>query len=141
MLGDSELVRDTNRRFYEALSKQNLLDMEQIWSHAPHVRCVHPGAAIIEGWDAIRESWRDMFTRAICLTVEAHEPRVTVLGPTAIVTCRERITRFTLEGSSVAAALATNVFEKRNGRWQLVHHHASAYDPPPPRSGGGGPLK
>ncbi len=134
MQGDTELVRATNQRFYKALSTQNLLDMEQIWSHAPHVRCVHPGAALLEGWDAIRESWRGIFTRSICLTVEPAEPQVTVCGPMAIVTCRERITQFTLDGSSVAAALATNVFEKRGGRWQLIHHHSSPL-------GADGPLR
>jgi uncharacterized protein (TIGR02246 family) len=127
MLGENEVVRAANKRFYDALSKQNLLDMEEIWSHAPHVRCVHPGWAMIEGWDAIRDSWRAIFTGAICLTVVPQEPRVTVLGPTAIVTCREQITSFTLDGSSTSAALATNVFEKRHGRWQLIHHHASPF--------------
>jgi len=125
MQGEAESVRAANQRFYEALSQQNLLDMEQIWSHAGHVRCVHPGAAMLEGWDTIRASWRDIFTRSICLTVTPQDPKVTVLGPTAIVTCREQIHSFTLDGSSSGAALATNVYFKRDGRWQLIHHHAS----------------
>jgi uncharacterized protein (TIGR02246 family) len=133
MHGESEVVRAANKRFYDALSKQNLLDLEEIWSHAPHVRCVHAGWALLEGWDAIRDSWRAIFTQAICLTVVPQEPRVIVLGPTAIVTCREQITAFTLDGSSTTAAQATNVFEKRAGRWQLIHHHASPIggEPPP----------
>lgn len=125
MLGDAETVRGVNRRFYEAVSKQNLLVMEEIWAHDPHVRCVHPGWRLLEGWDAIRDSWRTIFTSSICLTVVPEEPRVTVLGPTAIVTCREKISTVTLDGSTVSAAEATNVFERRDGRWHLIHHHAS----------------
>ena len=132
MHGDAESVSTANRRFYEALSQQNLLGMEQVWSHAPHVRCVHPGAAMLEGWDTIRDSWRAIFTRSICLTVTPQNPKVTVLGPTAIVTCREQINSFTLDGSTVVAAQATNVFEKRDGRWQLIHHHASPIGTEPP---------
>jgi ketosteroid isomerase-like protein len=125
MQPEVESVRSTNQRFYDALSSQNLLVMEAIWSHAPHVRCVHPGWNMLVGWEAIRDSWRSIFTQALCLTVEALDPQVTVLGPTAIVTCREKITSFTLEGSTMASAEAANIFEKRAGRWQLIHHHAS----------------
>ena|SRR2546426_12633643 len=132
MQGESERVRAVNQRFYEALSSQNLLIMEQIWSHSRYVRCVHPGWKMLQGWDAIRDSWRAIFTEAICLTVEAEDADVTILGPTAIVTCRERITTFNLDGSRFASAQATNIFEKNEGRWLLVHHHASPIAPPTP---------
>ncbi len=127
---ESDRVRALNQRFYDAVSRQNLLGMEQIWSHATHVRCVHPGWKVIEGWEAIRDSWRRIFQGALCLTVEPEDLHVTVLGPTAVVTCRERISSFTLEGSTMQAAQATNIYEKRAGRWELIHHHASAIKPP-----------
>lgn len=125
MLRESERVRATNERFYKALSSQNMLDMETLWSHGDHVRCVHLGGPLLEGWDAIRSSWRDIFTEALCMTVQAHDPQITVLGPAAVVTCREKITSITREGSVVIAAQATNVFEKKDGRWHMIHHHAS----------------
>jgi len=125
MQTDAEAVRAANSRFYRALSRQNLLELEEIWSHAAHVRCVHPGSALLRGWDTIRQSWRSMFTNAICLTVDAEDAHVSVHGPTAIVTCREWITSFSRTGASRTATLATNVFEKQHGRWQLIVHHAS----------------
>ncbi len=134
MQGDAESVQAMNQRFYEALSKKNMLAMEEIWSHEPHVRCVQPGWGLIEGWEAIRNSLRDLLTRSICLTVVPEQARVTVVGPTAIVTCRESISSFTLDGSTTGAAQATHVFEKRDGRWQLIHRHVSplaAEEPPP----------
>jgi ketosteroid isomerase-like protein len=127
---DADAVRAANARFYQARSGQNLLEMEGIWSHAPHVCCVHPNADVLTGWDRIRDSWREILSGALCLTVEPEGEMVTVVGPAAIVTCRERITAFTLDGSMVAARLATNVFQKRRGRWQLIVHHASPLDTP-----------
>ena len=126
MHGESERVRNQNKRFYEALSSQNILSMEKVWSRSGYVRCVHPGWDMLEGWPSIRDSWRTIFTNAICLTVEAETSEVEVHGPIAVVTCRERISSFTLDGSNVALALATNIFEKREGRWLLIHHHASS---------------
>ena len=99
--------------------------MEKVWSRSNYVRCVHPGWKMLEGWDSIRDSWRTIFTNAICLTVEPETSDVNVHGPIAVVTCRERISSFTLDGSNVTTALATNIFEKREGRWLLIHHHAS----------------
>jgi ketosteroid isomerase-like protein len=125
MHGEAERVRIQNKRFYEALSSQNILSMEKVWSRSSYVRCVHPGWNMLEGWESIRDSWRTIFTNAICLTVEPETSEVNVHGPIAVVTCRERISSFTLDGSSVTTALATNIFEKREGRWLLIHHHAS----------------
>jgi ketosteroid isomerase-like protein len=125
MRSDAEGVRAANQRFYEAVSRQSLVDLEQIWSHAAHVRCVHPGARLLEGWDAIRASWREIFGGAICLTAVPHDPQVALLGSIAIVVCREEITSITRSGSLQGMRLSTNVFERRDGRWQLIHYHAS----------------
>ena len=125
MRGETESVRAANQRFYEALSRQSLVDLEQIWSHAPHVRCVHAGERLFAGWEAIRQSWREIFGSSICRTVVPHDPQIALFGSTAIVVCREEITSITPSGSSQGVALSTNVFERRDGRWLLVHHHAS----------------
>jgi ketosteroid isomerase-like protein len=129
MNADADAVRDANTRFYRARSAQNLLEMEAVWSHAPHVCCVHPGETVLQGWDRIRDSWRTVLGGALCLTVEPEAEQVTIVGPAAIVTCRERITSFTLDGSMQAARQATNIFQKRRGRWSLIVHHASPLEP------------
>lgn len=41
----------------------------------------------------------------------------------AVVTCREMI----YAGESTGRLTATNVFEKQNGRWVIVHHHGAAW--------------
>jgi len=131
MQSEVDAVSAVNARFYRALCTQNLLEMEEIWSHGVHVRCVHLGSGLLRGWDAIRASWRLFFTRAICLTVEPEDPHVSVLGLSAVVNCVEHITMFTHDGSVEIRAQATNVFEKHHGRWHLILHHASAIGPAP----------
>jgi SnoaL-like domain len=51
----AELI-EANARFYRAFESFDLGQMEQVWSHADHVRCIHPGWALLAGWDAVRES-------------------------------------------------------------------------------------
>jgi len=123
--GDIERVRVQNERFYDAVSHRNLLIMERLWAHADYVRCVHPGAPLLVGWDSVRESWRGLFERSIVMTARPKETKVTVIGPTALLTCREAASSFTLEGSTSYYSETTNVFEKRSGEWLLIHHHAS----------------
>jgi ketosteroid isomerase-like protein len=130
-----ERVRNQNDRFYEALSGQNLIRLEQLWSHSAYVRCVHPGWQMVTGWENIRESWRKLFTSKICLTVEPETAEVTLHGRIAVVTCRATMTSFTLDGSKMTTTLATNVFEKTRGRWQLILHHASPVTNSEPAAG------
>lgn len=125
MHSETERVRVVNQRFYEALSAQNLLRLEQLWAHSAQVRCSHPGETMLAGWATIRESWRALFTRSIAFTIEPLLAEVNIHGPIAVVTCQERISSFTLDGSRVATTLATNIFEKQRGRWLLIHRHAS----------------
>ena len=125
MNSEAERVRVANQRFYEALSTQNLLRLEQLWMHSPHVRCLHPGESMLSGWATIRESWRVLFTRSIAFSVEPQAAEVNVHGPIAIVTCQEKMSSFTLDGSSVSNLLATHIFLKQRGRWLLIHRHAS----------------
>jgi len=125
MHGDVDRVRTQNERFYDAVSHRNLLSMESLWAHSEYVRCVHPGAPLLVGWNSVRESWRGLFERSIVMTARPKEIKVTVIGPTALVTCRESTSSFTLEGSTAYCSETTNVFEKVSGEWYLIHHHAS----------------
>ena len=138
MNSEAERVRGVNQRFYEALSTQNLLRLEQLWAHSPNVRCLHPGERMLSGWPTIRESWREMFARSIAFSIEPLIAEVHVHGPIAVVTCQEKISSFTLDGSRVANLLATHIFLKQRGRWLLIHRHASPVVSPDVGAGGAG---
>jgi len=125
MYGEIDRVRQQNDRFYEAVSRRNMISMEKLWAHANYVRCVHPGAPLLVGWTTVRESWRGLFERSIVLRSRPKETQVTVIGPTAVVTCHESTSAFTLKGAITNNSETTNIFEKVDGEWFLIHHHAS----------------
>lgn len=61
---------------------------------------------------------------------------VSQAGDMAWGTDETRITITRGQRSSVVTQWSTYVFERREGKWRLVHAHASV--PPPPRPTGGG---
>ena len=54
-------VEEANARFYRVFETLDLRQMEEIWAHGEHVRCVHPGWGLLTGWDAVRQSWEAIF--------------------------------------------------------------------------------
>ena len=118
-----------NKTLYAALQNLNLKEMDAVWLHEPWVRCVHPGWDILEGWEAVRESWQQMFDVTESMRITVRTQFIRVEGSTAWICCRESISSAAGGRSSSAQAQATNIFEKRSGEWYLVHHHASMLPP------------
>ena len=118
-----------NDRFYTALAQADLVAMADLWHHGPATECVHPGWDRLRGWPAIEESWTRIFQHQGPLPVKTSDPMVHWRGDMAWVTCYENITNQTGASLQISQMLATNVFERIEGRWQMVIHHAS---PTPP---------
>ena len=121
-----EKVLAANQRFYSALENLDFEAMEEIWLHEDWVGCVHPGWELLEGWDAVGESWRRIFENTQRMKVGVSDVRLRVEGDTAWVNCIEEVTSSYASGFSTASVQATNIFVRRDGDWRLVHHHASA---------------
>ena len=120
-------VAEANERFYAALESSDLGAMEEAWLHADWVKCVHPGWELIIGWDAICETWRRIFANSGGMRVSTKDVRIQISGAFAFVTCTENLAIF-LDSSSApvtASTIATNLFQRIDGAWLLVHHHAS----------------
>lgn len=120
-------VEALNRAFYRAFEQCDIERMEEIWAHGPHVRCVHPGWNILEGWPAVRQSWVLLFARASEMKLELDRVVVRAGTRVAWVTCVERIVTDSALGSLTDEILATNIFERADddSTWHLVQHHAS----------------
>ena len=118
-------VREANERFYRAFESLDLAEMDQVWAHGDHVACVHPGWSRLHGWEDVRRSWAAIFQSTTEMRFTITDVRVEVRGDLAWVHCTENILSDTRGGLSITAILATDVFERRAGRWLLVHHHAS----------------
>jgi uncharacterized protein (TIGR02246 family) len=125
MTPEQQGVAIANQAFYRALSERDVDAMIETWFPADWAECVHPGGAALLGWDAIRDSWRQVFEGPASVTVIPADVRVRIVGDVAWVSCVERIAA--AEGDQIHSALAqaTNLFVRHDDRWRLVLHHAS----------------
>jgi ketosteroid isomerase-like protein len=118
-------LREANARFYRALEQLDLPAMDALWAHAGWVRCVQPGWEILVGWEAVRQSWEQIFANTRWLRVTPTAVEAMVAGNTGLVVCSENITATTEGDVGVAVAQATHVFRKAGEEWRMIHHHAS----------------
>lgn len=121
---DTDAVRTANAAFYAAFEGRDLDAMSDIWSHADHVSCVHPGWPLLSGWASVSASWFALFDGPQRLQFILTDERIEVVGNLAWVTCNENL----IDGGGTQAVAATNLFERDRadgGRWRLVHHHGS----------------
>lgn len=120
-----ELVMRANDQFYRALSLADFAAMERLWVDSPEAVCVHPGAAPLQGWDAIRESWKSILANQGPLRVWASEAQVRLFGQTAEVMCFENIDSGRLPGAGIVQARARNIFRRVGQAWKMLEHHAA----------------
>jgi ketosteroid isomerase-like protein len=131
-------VRRANERFYRAFESLDIAQMSAIWVHAERAKCVHPGWDLLEGWEAICQSWEAIFANTEYMRFVITDVSVHVYGRVAWVTCVENLS--VMPGDlQVTRILATNVYERTDDDWRMVHHHASPVMRPTPEGEGLGP--
>jgi ketosteroid isomerase-like protein len=121
---ETERVLEANRKFYAALARRSVAEMEECWSHADDVACTHPGWHRLDGWDEVSRSWQAIFTNSRAWRVRSEGERALRDGELAVVFCIENLEAIGAQGDP-ARMQATNVFRKENDVWKIVHHHAS----------------
>ena len=124
-MSDEAEVVEANARFYRAFETLDIAEMDRVWAHGDHVKCVHPGWPLLSGWDAVRDSWATIFENTAEMRFTLSHVEAMVGGDLAWVSCTENILSDVGGRVSVTAILATNLFERDGAHWRLVHHHAS----------------
>ena len=122
---DLSLIVEANARFYRAFESLDIAEMDQVWAHGDHVRCIHPGWCLLVGWDAVRQSWDAIFEGSREMRFSIADVRPHVDADLGWVTCTENILSHARGQVAVTSLLATNVFERQGGEWLIIHHHAS----------------
>jgi ketosteroid isomerase-like protein len=124
-VSDADDVEEANAGFYRAFETLDIAEMDRVWVHDERARCVHPGWPLLCGWQAIRGSWVRIFENTAEMRFTISDVTVNVAGDLAWVTCTENILSEVGERVAVTAILATNLFERTDRGWRLLHHHAS----------------
>ncbi len=114
-------VRAANRAFYDAFEARDLDAMSDVWEHADHIVCTHPGWQTLRGWGAVSGSWFALFGTPGALQFILTDEVVAVDGEAAWVTVDENL----ISAESAGTVAALNLFVRRDGRWRMVAHHGS----------------
>jgi ketosteroid isomerase-like protein len=117
-------VKRANERFYRAFESLDITQMAAVWVRLERAKCVHPGWDLLEGWEAIRQSWEAIFANTDYMRLVITDVSATVSGQLAWVTCVENLSDAP-DTIQVSRILATNIYEHIDDEWRIVHHHAS----------------
>ena len=122
---DREEVLKVNQRFYEALGRRDLELMGTVWVKDSRAGCVHPGWIMLQGWEAIRQSWENVFDPRDQLNIRLSNVNVEVRGDVAWVTCNQELIYIKRNPIMMNISQSTNIFERHESGWLMVLHHAS----------------
>jgi ketosteroid isomerase-like protein len=120
-------VLAANQAFEQAFSSRDIQAMEGAWAHDPSVTIVHPISKLpLIGWNAVRTSWEGALSRYADISVTMEDPFAAITSGVAWVIGVEKVRGRRTTGENVEfSVLTTNIYEKRDGRWFMVHHHGS----------------
>ncbi len=122
---EQEAVLAANHSFYRAFEKRDLEAMSAIWSQGVASLCIHPGRHALKGWDAIHQSWEQIFRATDYLEIETEILGIDCHPPLAYVVLVEKVLQVAGRRRIESRTTATNVFEFMGSTWYLVHHHGS----------------
>jgi ketosteroid isomerase-like protein len=123
-------VEQALRKFYSAIedmvSGRGLDAMEAVWHHTPRVTSKHPMSDWALGWDEVWATWgiAATFGRADRGGSSLASAQVHVYGDIAYSTAVFQAA----PAWGGERLLCTNVLQKLDGEWKIIHHHA---DPGP----------
>ena len=124
---DKADVLAANTEVEQAFSKLDSKAIEATWAQDERVSVIHPASkAPIVGWEGVQKSYADHSVRYKDFSVVMENPHVAINGNIAWVVGTEKVRAHRANGDVLdISALATNIFERRGGKWLLVHHHGS----------------
>ena len=121
----AEAVQKANQGFYDAFSGLDIIEMSRAWLQDGSVKCIHPGWALLTGWEDVMRSWERIFDNATMMQFAITDLEITVEGDWAWVTCTENITFVDDARVAEGRVQATNMYKFHDSKWLMVHHHGS----------------
>jgi ketosteroid isomerase-like protein len=109
--------------FYAAFRDLDITGMKTVWLDSSDASCIHPGGGLLRGADAILASWAEMFRHSRVPQVSHRLIQATADRHLEVHTVEEQVSSGS--GQRSARILATNVYARSDGGWQMLAHHAS----------------
>ena len=134
-MDDRDTVLEANAAFYRSFESLSLRRMEEVWLQAPYIKCIHPGWGLLVGWGPVMESWQRIFANTLAMRFTLTHVHAEIEGDLAWVVLTENIESENPDGPGQGRVQATNIFERSDGRWFLIHHHGSPVYTPAEDSG------
>ena len=123
---DMDGVKAASKAFYAALA---VIDdgaaMDKVWAHTAYVTYVGPRSkSIIVGWDGQKKFWLENNKTFSSRNVTLSAQQIHVNGNLAWEMGQETGEAKLKDGTVIKPDyIATNVYEKIDGRWLMVSHH------------------
>ena len=129
-------------KFYDALDdllrSGSAASMVEIWHHTDYVTTSHPFGSWARGWTEVMVNWEE--GAAVFAVYKGHANRsdriggihdlkVVVLGDTAYGTGIYRSKLYMSDGELNLCLNCTNIAQRLDGVWKIVHHHADQAKP------------
>lgn len=109
--------------FYAAFRALDLTQMRAVWLDSDAASCIHPGAGLLQGLEAIMASWASIFGNSLAPRVEYRLIWASTDDNLAVHTVAEHVSSGS--GQRSALIMATNVYRRSEGHWFMLAHHAS----------------
>ncbi len=119
-------VEAANTAFYAAFEQADVDAMAAVWDdeQPEALTCIHPGWPPLRGRDQVLRSWSALMATTEYIQFFLTDVTVAVEGDIAVVTCTENVLTGVTQDGGAGAAVATNLFRRREGGWRLQVHHA-----------------
>jgi uncharacterized protein (TIGR02246 family) len=124
---------DAETAFYDAFERADVAAMMAVWAESDDIVCIHPQGPRLAGFEAVRESWAQIFAGGAQLRVRTTEER-RFDGQTLAVHNVIELVAAPGSESDPTSVMATNVFELTEGGWRMIVHHATPAPEAPRRA-------
>ena len=116
---------DAENAFYDAFERGDIAAMMSVWAESDDIVCIHPSGPRLVGFEAVRDSWAQIFSGGSQLRVRTTERRSYDGQGLAVHNVIELVAPPGAE-QRVTSVFATNVYVLGETGWRLAVHHANA---------------
>ncbi len=115
---------DCARAFYEAFARAEVEAIMATCADEEDICCVHPAAAPLYGYAAVRSAWDAVFRNSARMRIELRDEHWTHTIGMAVQTAIEWI-YVGEEAQARGPVFVTNTYLRAPQGWRLLSHHAS----------------